>query len=186
MLAQQGQEATPATSQPRGQALAPDPQTQVQRACSFSVRLWLSTRPHHHGFTPRPSVPVGAPKSTRRGVCSGQGHSPAARSGRRTSVGTVSSRRSCLPARAQQRCAAATCWPGRRLDMDMVSGDTGDTGPATHSSCPTPLASGDHPGMDTGANLWAIWSITGTHWRGLKPVKLSSATHRLCNIGQVT
>lgn len=66
------------------------------------------------------------------------------------------------------------------------SEDTGDTSPATHRSCPTPLPSGDHPGMDTAAKQWAIWSITGTHWRGLKPVKLSSATHRLCNIGQVT
>lgn len=55
------------------------------------------------------------------------------------------------------------------------SEDTGDTSPATHHSCPTPVPSGDHPGMGTAAKQWAIWSITGTHWRGLKPVKLSSA-----------
>lgn len=32
-----------------------------------------------------------------------------------------------------------------------LSADTGDTSTATHSSCPTPLASGGHPGMDAGA-----------------------------------
>lgn len=35
MLVQRGQEATPPTSQPGRQALAPDPQTQAQTACCF-------------------------------------------------------------------------------------------------------------------------------------------------------
>lgn len=118
MLVQRGQEATPPTSQPEGKHWLQTHKHKPRRPVAFSVTVGLSTRPHHHGFTPRPSVPVGAPRSTRRGVCSGQARSPAAQSGRRTSVGTESSRRSCPPARAQQRCAAATCWPGRRLDVD--------------------------------------------------------------------
>lgn len=132
---------------------------------AFAAGVVLSTRSQHHGFTPRPLVAMGAPESPRRGVCSGQRHSPAARSGRRTSVGTASSRRSCPPVRAQQRCAAATCWPGRKLDMDMdmaIRGpDTGDTGPANQSSCSTPLPRRDHPGMDTAAKQWATRNTVG-------------------------
>lgn len=47
---------------------------------------------------------------------------PGAQSGRRTSVDTGSSRRSCPPDRGRQRCAAAAYWPGQRLGVGRRRG----------------------------------------------------------------
>lgn len=44
------------------------------------------------------------------------GDSPVVLSGKRTSVDTENSHRSCLPGRGQQKCAAGACWPARILE----------------------------------------------------------------------
>lgn len=41
---------------------------------------------------------------------------PVVLSGKRTSVDTGSSRRSCLLGRGRQRCAAGACWPAQTLE----------------------------------------------------------------------
>lgn len=48
------------------------------------------------------------------------GDLPVVLSERRTSVDTGSSRRSCLPGRGRQKCAAGACWPAQTLGKEQI------------------------------------------------------------------
>lgn len=54
MLAQQGQEATSPPASQEGEYWLQTHKHKSRGPVAFLVRVGLSTRPHHHGFTPRP------------------------------------------------------------------------------------------------------------------------------------
>lgn len=96
----------------------------LQPSIQFLPELLHLMRRDKDGQMEKGWGPLAASRGTQP-TCSGtlwrvsERHSsvlPVVLSGKRTSVDTGSSRRSCLPGRGRQRCAAGACWPAQTLE----------------------------------------------------------------------